>query len=133
MTIKKYNVIEVKGNDNSEDYSLYFPHTRNYVYNDKPCDTFRVNNCLLSTSLLVNLRDKDRNYPMMYVNNHDIRDYVFPDITIDPDVDSYSVTVKLKNKIDFLIFEFVNLGKIYHELVEFKDKELEVTPIFEEQ
>lgn len=133
MTIKKYNVIEVKGNDNSEDYSLYFPHTRKYVYNGKPCDTFRVNNCLLSSSLLVNLRDKDRNYPMMYVNNSDIRDYVFPDITIDQDVDFYSVTVKLKKKVDFLIFEFVNLGKIYHELVEFKDKELEVTPVFEEQ
>lgn len=34
----------------------------------------------------------------MYVNNNDIRDYVFPDITIEPDVDSYSVTVKLKKK-----------------------------------
>lgn len=133
MNSKKYNFIEIKGNSNSEDYSLYFPHTRYYVYNGKPCDTFRVNNCLLSTSLLVNLRDKDRNYPLMYVNNSDIRDYVFPDITIEPDVDSYSVTVKLKNKVDFLIFEFVNLGKIYQELVEFKDKNLEVTPVFEEQ
>lgn len=133
MSSKKYNFIEIKGNSNSEDYSLYFPHTRNSVYNGKPCDTFRVNNCLLSTSLLVNLRDNDRNYPMMYVNNRDIREYVFPDITIDPDVDSYSVTVKLKNKVGFLIFEFVNLGKIYHELVEFKDKDLEVTPVFEEQ
>ena len=133
MTIKKYNIIEVKGNDNSEDYSLYFPNTRKQVYNGKPCDTFRVDNCLLSTSLLVNLRDRDRNYPMMYVNNNDIRDYVFPDITIDPNVDYYSVTVKLKKKVDFLIFEFVNLGKIYHKLVEFKDKDLEVTPIFEEQ
>lgn len=133
MSSKKYNFIEIKGNSNSEDYSLYFPHTRNSVYNGKPCDTFRVNNCLLSTSLIVNLRDNDRNYPMMYVNNRDIREYVFPDITIDPDVDSYSVTVKLKNKVGFLIFEFVNLGKIYHELVEFKDKDLEVTPVFEEQ
>lgn len=133
MSSKKYNFIEIKGNSNSEDYSLYFPHTRHYVYNGKPCDTFRVNNCLLSTSLLVNLRDKDRNYPMMYVNNSDIREYVFTDITIDPDVDSYSVTVKLKNKVDFLIFEFVTLGKIYQELVEFKDKDLEVTPVFEEQ
>lgn len=78
------------------------------------------------------LRDSDRNYPMMYVNNNDIRDYVFPDITIEPNVDNYSVTVKLKKKVYFLIFEFVNLGKIYQELVEFKDKNLEVTPIFEE-
>lgn len=54
MTIKKYNIIEVKGNDNSEDYSLYFPHTRHQVYDGKPCDTFRVDKCLLSTSLLVN-------------------------------------------------------------------------------
>lgn len=131
MSIKKYKTIEISGNVTSEDYSLYFPHTRRYIYNGKPSDIFKVTNCLLSDSLLIHVRNSDKSYPLMYVNNSDIRDYSYQGVTIEPDVDSYSVTIKIDQKDRLVIFEFVNLGKAFSDLSEFKDRPLEVTPIFE--
>lgn len=134
MTIKKYNVIEVKGTGASEDYSLYFPHVRTGYANPlkKPCDTFLVNNSIISDAILVFVRTTEKDYPLMYVDSSDVRSYSYNGILIDPNPDASSITIKISEKTNFCIFQIVNIGKVYDSLVGFKSKPLEITPIYEE-